>query len=69
MGAFSDANTAQAARAKVEKLGIKTYTQEVSTPAGKKIRVRVGPYANKAEADKAMATLKKAGLVAAVLTL
>ncbi len=69
VGAFSDANTAQAARAKVEKLGIKTYTQEVSTPAGKKIRVRVGPYANKAEADKAMATLKKAGLVAAVLTL
>jgi DedD protein len=69
VGAFSDVNTAQAARAKVEKLGIKTYTQEVSTPAGKKIRVRVGPYANKVEADKAMATLKKAGLVAAVLTL
>jgi DedD protein len=69
VGAFSDANMAQAARAKVEKLGIKTYTQEVSTPAGKKIRVRVGPFANKAEADKATATLKKAGLVAAVLTL
>jgi DedD protein len=69
VGAFSDTNTAQAARAKVEKLGIKTYTQEVNTPTGKKIRVRVGPYANKAEADKAMASLKKAGLVAAVLTL
>jgi DedD protein len=69
VGAFSDTNTAQAARAKVERLGIKTYTQEVNTPTGKKIRVRVGPYPNKAEADKAMASLKKAGLVAAVLTL
>jgi DedD protein len=69
VGAFSDTNTAQTARAKVEKLGIKTYTQEVNTPTGKKIRVRVGPYPNKAEADKAMASLKKAGLVAAVLTL
>ncbi len=69
VGAFSDQNTAQAARLKVEKLGIKTYAQEVSTPTGKKIRVRVGPYANKAEADKAMATLRKAGMVAAILTL
>lgn len=68
-GAFADANTAQVARMKVERLGIKTYTQQVDTPAGKRIRVRMGPYADKAEADKAMATLRKAGLTGAVLTL
>jgi DedD protein len=33
------------ARQKVEKLGLKTYTQVVETPTGKRTRVRVGPYA------------------------
>lgn len=68
-GAFADVNTAHGARMKVERLGLKTYTQQVDTPAGKRIRVRMGPYADKAEADKAMATLRKAGLSGAVLTL
>jgi len=68
-GAFADAGSAQAARMKVERLGIKTYAQQVDTPAGKRIRVRVGPYTDKAEADKAMATVRKAGLVGALLTL
>lgn len=69
VGAFADTTAAHAARMKVERLGIKTYTQAVDTPGGKKIRVRVGPYANKAEADKAMAALRKAGLTGALLTL
>lgn len=68
-GAFADVNTAHGARMKVERLGLKTYTQQVDTPAGKRIRVRMGPYADKTEADKAMATLRKAGLSGAVLTL
>lgn len=68
-GAFADAGAARTARAKVEKLGVKTYAQQVDTPAGKRIRVRIGPYADKAEADKALATLRKAGLAGAVLTL
>jgi DedD protein len=69
VGAFSDGPTAHAARMKVERLGIKTYTQAVDTPAGKKIRVRVGPYANKVEADKAASAIRKAGLPGALLTL
>ncbi|RZL11873.1 MAG: SPOR domain-containing protein [Rubrivivax sp.] len=69
VGAFSDGPTAHAARMKVERLGIKTYTQAVNTPAGRKIRVRVGPYANKVEADKAAAAIRKAGLPGALLTL
>jgi len=68
-GAFADANTAHEARMKVERLGVKTYAQQVDTPAGKRIRVRVGPFTDKAEADKAMATIRKAGLAGAVLTL
>ena len=68
-GAFADAQAARTARMKVEKLGIKTYAQQVDTPAGKRIRVRIGPFADKAEADKALAALRKAGLAGAVLTL
>ncbi|MBI2732649.1 MAG: SPOR domain-containing protein [Aquabacterium sp.] len=68
-GAFADANTAHEARMKIERLGVKTYAQQVDTPAGKRIRVRMGPYTDKAEAEKAMATLRKAGLTGALLTL
>lgn len=68
-GAFADVNAAHEARMKVERLGGKTYAQQVDTPAGKRIRVRLGPYADKAEADKAMATVRKAGLTGALLTL
>jgi DedD protein len=49
-------------RGKVEKLGLKTYTQPVDTPGGKWIRVRVGPYATKTEADSAVAKIASAGL-------
>ncbi len=68
-GAFADGNTAHEARMKIERLGVKTYAQQVDTPAGKRIRVRMGPYTDKAEAEKAMATLRKAGLTGALLTL
>ncbi len=69
VGAFADAASAGAMRQKVEKLGLKTYTQEVATAAGKRIRVRAGPYASREEADKALAKAKAAGLSAVVLTL
>lgn len=69
VGAFAEASGAREARVRVEKLGLKTYTQVVETKDGKRIRVRVGPYAERAEADKAAAQLRASGLAAAVLTL
>ena len=69
VGAFLDDAKVREARAKVEKLGMKTYTQPVDTPTGKRVRVRVGPYATKAEADKNAARLKADGLQAVVLAL
>ncbi len=69
VGAFLDDAKVHEARSKVEKLGMKTYTQPVDTPTGRRIRVRVGPYATKAEADKVAARLKGDGLQAVVLTL
>ena len=49
--------------------GPRTYTQVVNTKDGKRTRVRVGPFGSREEADKAAATLKKAGLAGAVLAL
>ncbi|HWI10340.1 MAG TPA: SPOR domain-containing protein [Burkholderiaceae bacterium] len=69
VGAFADANAAHETRLKVEKLGLKTYTQVASTAAGNRIRVRVGPFGTRDEADKAMAKARGAGLSAVVLTL
>jgi DedD protein len=69
VGAFLDEAKVHETRGKVEKLGMKTYTQPVDTPTGKRIRVRVGPYATKAEADKVATRLKGDGLQAVVLAL
>lgn len=69
VGAFTDPATLRAARAKVEKLGLKTYTQVVSNEAGPRTRVRLGPYATRDEADAAAARLKRAGLPANILAL
>lgn len=68
-GAFADPKSARDARMKLERLGIKTYAQQVDTPDGKRTRVRMGPYTSRAEADKALSALRKAGLDGKVLTL
>ena len=69
VGAFADATKARETRLKVEKAGLKTYTHVAETKDGKRIRVRVGPFATKAEAEKAAAKLKDLDLPSAVLTL
>lgn len=69
VGAFADAAAARETRAKVEKLGLKTYTQVVETASGSRTRVRVGPFASRDEADKALAKARDAGISAVVLTL
>lgn len=69
VGAFADAAAARETRAKVEKLGLKTYTQVADTAQGSRIRVRVGPFASRDDADTALAKTKAAGIAAVVLTL
>jgi len=68
-GAYLDANSLRDARQKVEKLGLKTYTQVVETPTGKRTRVRVGPFESRTEADGVAARIKATGLSVVVLTL
>jgi DedD protein len=69
IGAYAETEAVRETRAKVEKLGFKTYTQDVDTPAGKRTRVRIGPFATRDEAAQALARLKSAQLGGAVLAL
>ncbi|MDP3136686.1 MAG: SPOR domain-containing protein [Burkholderiaceae bacterium] len=69
VGAFADAGKAREARAKLERVGLKTYTHVADTPDGKRTRVRLGPFSTRAEADKAAAKAKGLGLPANILTL
>jgi len=69
VGAYGEANSARDVRQRVDKLGMKSYTQVIEVDGAKRIRVRVGPFAAREDAEKAAGTLKAAGLPAAVLTL
>ena len=69
IGAFADVLKAREARVKLEKAGIKTYTQVVTGSEGRRIRVRVGPVQGKEAANKMAEKIRKLDLPAAVLEL
>ncbi len=69
VGAFADAAKAKETRLKVEKAGLTTYIHVAETPEGKRTRVRVGPFSNRADAEKAAARIRGLDLPAAILTL
>lgn len=69
VGAFAELDKAREARQKVERAGLKTYTNVAETKDGRRIRVRAGPYASRAEAEKAAEKIKGLDLPAAILTL
>ncbi len=66
-GAFSDNAAAKDIRVKLDKLGLKTFIQTADTPEGKRIRVRVGPFSSREDAEKVLARIKAGGLSAVVL--
>jgi len=69
VGAYGEASSARDMRQRVDKLGLKSYSQEIEIDGAKRIRVRVGPFAAREDAEKAAGTLKAAGLPAAVFAL
>lgn len=68
-GAFADVKKAHEIRMKVEKAGLKTYSQVVQSAEGKKFRLRVGPFERRADAQKAADKIKTLDLPAAILEL
>lgn len=69
VGAFAEEAKARVAQQKLERAGLKNYRNVADTKDGKRIRVRAGPFASRAEADKAAEKIKGLDLPAAVLTL
>lgn len=69
VGAYSDEAKVREVRGKLEKAGLKTYTQVAETKDGKRVRVRLGPFASRDEADKAVAKIKHLNLQAQILNL
>lgn len=58
VGAYANPDTARLEANRLKKWGFKAYTEKV----GDKIRVRVGPYAEREKAEKARHLLEKHGL-------
>ena len=69
IGAFNDEAKVREVRTKVEKEGIKTYTNIAQTKEGTRTRVRVGPFTSRDEADKVARKIKQLQLQPQVLTL
>lgn len=69
VGAFADPAKAREVRLKVERAGLKTYTHVAETKDGRRTRVRVGPFATRAEAEKAAEKIRKLDLPVSILTL
>jgi len=69
IGAFNDETKVREVRAKVEKEGLKTYTNVAQTKEGARTRVRVGPFTSREEADKVARKIKQLQLQPQVLTL
>lgn len=64
VGAYSNADAAKQEMAKLKKWGFKAYTEK----AGDKVRVRVGPYAEREKAEKVRQQLEKHGLNPVVMS-
>lgn len=62
IGAFSNEANVKSLRAKLGEEGIKTFSEPLDTPQGKKTRVRAGPFASREAADKALEKMKRIGI-------
>lgn len=67
IGAYADSGSVRSARASATLLGVSTYVEQVKTQAGPRTRVRVGPFASRADADAAANKLKRGGMPAQII--
>ena len=67
IGAFASDKGAKEQLARARKTGLKAYTERIETSKGTRIRVRVGPFKTREEAEKARVRLKAAGIDSAII--
>lgn len=62
IGAFSNEANVKTLKAKLTEQGIKTYSEPLETPQGKKTRLRAGPFPSREAADKAREKMQRIGV-------
>jgi DedD protein len=62
IGAFANEANVRNLKAKLGEQGIKTYSEPLDTPQGKKTRVRAGPFPSREAAEKALEKMQKIGV-------
>ncbi len=67
VAALSSEEKAKDLQDQLKAAGIQSYTQRISTSSGLRIRVRVGPFSNRDEADKMLGRVSKLGLGGSVV--
>ena len=67
IGAFSSGKGARAQVKRARELGFKAYTERITTKKGDRIRVRVGPYLDRIQANQARSKLRDKGIDTALI--
>ncbi|MFZ2268417.1 MAG: SPOR domain-containing protein [Azonexus sp.] len=62
IGAFSNEANVKSLKAKLGEQGIKTFSEPLDTPQGKKTRLRAGPFASREAAVKALEKMQHIGV-------
>lgn len=68
IGAFADSANVKTLQRKLAELGIKTYTEALDSPTGRKTRVRAGPFSTREAAERARERMKRIGVNGVVAT-
>lgn len=68
IGVFSDAANVKQLEEKLKALGLKPGIEKLQTPQGEKLRLRAGPFATRALAEKALVDIKAIGLSGMIIT-
>ncbi len=62
IGAFANEANVKILKSKLAEQGIKTFSEPLDTPQGKKTRVRAGPFPNREAAEKALEKMRGIGV-------
>jgi len=62
IGAFASEENVRNLKAKLAEKNIRTYTEPLDTPGGKRTRVRAGPFPSRDAAEKALEKMKQVGV-------
>ena len=67
IGVYSDAGNVKKLQDQLQAQGYKSFTEQIKTSKGEKIRLRAGPFSSRLEAEGALAKIKDSGLTGMVV--